>query len=188
VCGICGLYYYQHTAEHVDEGVLVRMRDTMVHRGPDGDGLWISRDRRTGLRTPAPRHRRPELNAAQPMTNEDGTIWITYNGEIYNHLPLREELRRAGHQFRTDHSTPRSSSTRTSSGERSAAVPEGMFAIAIRTPRRRLFLARIGSASAALRRVPTGLRLFASEIKALSRIRRSAPRCRPPPCTITSRS
>jgi asparagine synthase (glutamine-hydrolysing) len=80
------------------------MRDTMVHRGPDGGGNWISPDGKTGLA-----HRRLSIidlstAASQPMTNEDSTVWITFNGEIYNHVQLRPELARAGHSFRTDHS------------------------------------------------------------------------------------
>src|SRR6185437_4110444 len=80
------------------------MRDSMVHRGPDGAGIWISPDASVGLG-----HRRLSIidlsnAAAQPMTNEDGTVWITFNGEIYNHAGLRAELVQAGHRFRTDHS------------------------------------------------------------------------------------
>jgi asparagine synthase (glutamine-hydrolysing) len=80
------------------------MRDTMVHRGPDGADSWISEDQRVGLG-----HRRLsiiDLNqlAAQPMHNEDGQVVITFNGEIYNHSRLRPALVSAGHRFRTDHS------------------------------------------------------------------------------------
>jgi asparagine synthase (glutamine-hydrolysing) len=80
------------------------MRDTMVHRGPDGAGNWVSPDGRVGLA-----HRRLSIidlstAASQPMTNEDGTVWITFNGEIYNHAKLRQELVKAGHRFRSDHS------------------------------------------------------------------------------------
>jgi asparagine synthase (glutamine-hydrolysing) len=103
MCGVTGIYHFAPPAE-VDESALLRMRDTMVHRGPDGEGVWIAPDRRVGLA-----HRRLAIldlsaNAAQPMTNEDGTIWVTYNGEIYNHLGLRGELQRNGHRFCTDHS------------------------------------------------------------------------------------
>lgn len=76
----------------------------MVHRGPDGADCWFSSDGRVGLG-----HRRLSIidlstAATQPMPNEDGTIWVTYNGEIYNHVTLRKELIAAGHTFRTDHS------------------------------------------------------------------------------------
>ena len=68
------------------------MRETMAHRGPDGAGTWVSSDTRVGLA-----HRRLavldlSVAADQPMTNDDGSIWLTYNGEIYNRTELRAEL------------------------------------------------------------------------------------------------
>ena len=81
------------------------MRETMAHRGPDGCGAWISEDGRVGLG-----HRRLAIidlseDAAQPMCNEDGTLWISFNGEIYNHAEIRAELDSiAGYRWRTDHS------------------------------------------------------------------------------------
>ena len=103
MCGIVGIYYYR-SAKRVDEPTLTRMRDAMLHRGPDGGANWIAADRRIGLG-----HRRLsiiDLSAAatQPMANETGTVWVTYNGEIYNHLSLRNELVSAGHTFASDHS------------------------------------------------------------------------------------
>src|SRR6266436_8132153 len=104
MCGISGVLAFKNSNFQVTAEYLVRMRDTMVHRGPDGAGCWISPDRRVGLA-----HRRLSiidlsLNAAQPMSNEDGDVWVTFNGEIYNHLKLRAELRAAGHRFRTESS------------------------------------------------------------------------------------
>lgn len=103
MCGITGIYCYK-TPHRVEESTLIRMRDTMIHRGPDGGANWISQDGRVGLA-----HRRLSIidlstSATQPMPNEDETVWVSFNGEIYNHLHLREELKAAGHQFRTDHS------------------------------------------------------------------------------------
>ncbi len=102
MCGIAGIFV--HGRGTVQEPTLTAMRDTMVHRGPDGGGNWISSNAKVGLA-----HRRLSIidlstAAAQPMTNEDGTVWITFNGEIYNHTKLRPELVRAGHRFVTDHS------------------------------------------------------------------------------------
>lgn len=102
MCGIVGVFHYARDRA-VDLGVVERMRDTMTHRGPDGAGAWTSADQRIVLA-----HRRLSIidlsaAAAQPMTNEDGSIWVTFNGEIYNHRSLRSELVAAGHQFRTDH-------------------------------------------------------------------------------------
>ncbi len=76
----------------------------MPHRGPDGTGVWLSEDRRIGLA-----HRRLAIvdltdDAAQPMQDATGSVLLTYNGEIYNHLDLRAKLEAAGHVFRTDHS------------------------------------------------------------------------------------
>jgi asparagine synthase (glutamine-hydrolysing) len=170
MCGICGAFYYGDTARGVDEAVLVRMRDTMVHRGPDGGATWIAPDRRAGLA-----HRRLQIIdlsalAAQPMTNEDGTVWITYNGEIYNHLRLRAELSAAGHRFRTDHSdTETIVHAYEQWGPKCLERFDGMFAIGIWDgPRRRLFLARdrVGVKPLYFWLGP-GLVLFASEIKAL---------------------
>src|SRR5437762_3142141 len=80
------------------------MRDTMTHRGPDGGATWVAPDQRIGLG-----HRRLSIIdlsdcARQPMTNEDGTLSITYNGEIYNHHALRAELSESGrYRWKTDH-------------------------------------------------------------------------------------
>jgi len=81
------------------------MRDRMAHRGPDGVGIWVSPDRRVGLA-----HRRLSIidlssAASQPMANEDGSIQVVFNGEIYNHAEIRRELEAlGGHTWITDHS------------------------------------------------------------------------------------
>ncbi|MDH5525231.1 MAG: asparagine synthase (glutamine-hydrolyzing) [Desulfobulbaceae bacterium] len=105
MCGIAGIFSFNNSAYRVDETLLASMRDTMVHRGPDGSGLWISTDKQVGLA-----HRRLSIidlsdAARQPMTNEDGSLWISFNGEIYNHQELRAELEQlGGHRWSTDHS------------------------------------------------------------------------------------
>tara|TARA_R110000787_G_scaffold23762_2_gene67593 strand:+ start:6162 stop:8186 length:2025 start_codon:yes stop_codon:yes gene_type:complete len=103
MCGIAGILAFSSSTS-VAETELVRLNDAMPHRGPDGVGTWLSEDRKIGLS-----HRRLAivdltLDAAQPMTDADGSVQLTYNGEIYNHLALRAELEAAGHTFRTDHS------------------------------------------------------------------------------------
>jgi len=81
------------------------MRDVMSHRGPDGAGIFVSGDRRLGLG-----FRRLAIidlseRAMQPMSNEDGTLWVVFNGEIYNHAEIRAELEAlGGHRWKTDHS------------------------------------------------------------------------------------
>jgi asparagine synthase (glutamine-hydrolysing) len=103
MCGIVGVLSLDGRGR-VDRQILDRMRDTMVHRGPDGYDSWVSSDRSVGLG-----HRRLsiiDISAAadQPMPNEDGRVVITFNGEIYNHAGLRPKLVAAGHRFRSDHS------------------------------------------------------------------------------------
>lgn len=103
MCGIVGvLSFTQEPA--VDEATLIRMRDTMAHRGPDGGANWFSADRRVAFG-----HRRLSIidlstAANQPMVDESGDVCLTYNGEVYNHAELRRELIAEGQRFNTDHS------------------------------------------------------------------------------------
>jgi asparagine synthase (glutamine-hydrolysing) len=105
MCGIVGTLVFGAGGFRISEPILMRMRDTMVHRGPDGEGLWISDDGRVGLG-----HRRLSIidlsnAAAQPMVNEDSSLHIVFNGEIYNHGDIRAELERTGnYTWQTDHS------------------------------------------------------------------------------------
>lgn len=103
MCGIVGIFNYSGN-EKVNPDLLIKMRDEMIHRGPDDAGLWLSENGFVGLA-----HRRLSIidlseKARQPMSNEDNTIWIVYNGEIYNHQEIRNELINKGHIFKTDHS------------------------------------------------------------------------------------
>ena len=100
MCGLAGIFAYSNSAPPVLETELVRMRDQMIHRGPDGKGLWISPDQRVGLA-----HRRLAIidlsdNGAQPMISIDGRYQIVFNGEIYNFQELRSELISKGFSFR----------------------------------------------------------------------------------------
>lgn len=102
MCGITGIFNFNE-AEPVNQALLAAMRDTMIHRGPDGEGIWVSADGKIGLA-----HRRLSIidlseAAAQPMSNENGQVWITFNGEIYNHVELRKTLQTIGYRFQTDH-------------------------------------------------------------------------------------
>ena len=105
MCGINGALNFGESAFRITPQYIQAMRDAMAHRGPDGTGLWINERATVGLG-----HRRLSIidlseRAAQPMCNEDGTLWITYNGEIYNHAEVRRELERlGGHRWKTDHS------------------------------------------------------------------------------------
>src|SRR5260221_9940235 len=103
MCGIVGAFHPLGTASSCEE--VARMRDRMAHRGPDGVGIWSSPARTCTLG-----HRRLSIidlsnDAAQPMLNAAGTVAVTFNGEIYNHLELRRELSAHGkYEWRTDHS------------------------------------------------------------------------------------
>ncbi len=101
MCGICGIYEYGANQPSVTGTLVVQMRDTMIHRGPDDAGVYVSEDRRVGLG-----NRRlaiVDLSSAgrNPMTGEDGRVWITFNGEIYNHESLRPALEAKGHRYRS---------------------------------------------------------------------------------------
>src|SRR3954463_8193642 len=98
MCGVLGQFIFDRSGA-VDGDLLARMADTITHRGPDDVGYFVKGNVGLG-------HRRLsiiDLYAAghQPMTNEDGTVWIFYNGEIYNFQSVRRELVDRGHQFRS---------------------------------------------------------------------------------------
>jgi asparagine synthase (glutamine-hydrolysing) len=104
MCGIAGVLSFADGPLTVTEPFVTRMREQLVHRGPDGGETWVSPDGRVGLG-----FRRLSIidlspAAMQPATNEDGSIRLVFNGEIYNHAEIRPELERLGHRFRTDHS------------------------------------------------------------------------------------
>src|SRR3990172_3955390 len=97
MCGICGKIYFDN--ERVDRATIQRMNSTLVHRGPDDEGVYVGRGAGLG-------HRRLsiiDLSAAghQPMCNEDGTVWIVFNGEIYNFQDTRGALEKNGHSFKS---------------------------------------------------------------------------------------
>jgi asparagine synthase (glutamine-hydrolysing) len=104
MCGIVGTLTFDRNHQ-VTVDQMERMRDTMRHRGPDGADTWVGADCRIGLA-----FRRLaiiDLSAAamQPMSNEDGSLRVVYNGEIYNHAEIRAELEQiGGHRWKTDHS------------------------------------------------------------------------------------
>ena len=105
MCGIVGALSFNNGSFKVTEPYLTAMRDTMLHRGPDGFGTWISDDGKVGFG-----HRRLAIidlsdAASQPMCNADQSLWLTFNGEIYNHAEIRDELIKDGfNQWKTDHS------------------------------------------------------------------------------------
>lgn len=105
MCGICGYIKREASAADPTVEMLTRMNDAMIRRGPDGGRVWLDPKGRVGLG-----HRRLSIidlsdAATQPMANEDGSIMVVFNGEIYNHAEIREQLSLfGGHTWRTDHS------------------------------------------------------------------------------------
>jgi asparagine synthase (glutamine-hydrolysing) len=187
MCGILGIVDFSRRP--IDPHQVVEMTDSLRHRGPDGYG-YVHLDTRAGkaafwqdtppsgsdleAATVAFGHRRLSIldleDGTQPMTNEDGTVWVTYNGEIYNAGDLRSELTQLGHVFQTDHSdTEVLIHAYEEWGSRSVERLRGMFAYAIVDMRRgRLFLARDRVGQKPLYYTTVGSRLlFASELKAL---------------------
>ena len=102
MCGIAGQINF---TKPVDEKNILAMTQAIKHRGPDGDGVYFNTSKTVGLG-----HRRLSFldlgeHGKQPMTNKDGTVWITYNGEIYNYIELRQQLEQYGHQFHSQSDT-----------------------------------------------------------------------------------
>jgi len=171
MCGIVGTLSFDSSRFAVTQSYIVGMRDTMIHRGPDGAGVWISPDEKIGLG-----HRRLSIidlsaKANQPMCNEDGSIWVVFNGEIYNHAEIRRELERmGGHTWKTDHSdTEVILHAFEQWGIDCIERFRGMFAIALWDSRKRelwLIRDRIG-VKPLYYSIHHGRIVFASEIKAL---------------------
>jgi len=165
MCGVVGIVSFRPDAP-VDPSRLKRMRDVLKHRGPDGEGLWCEGPIGLG-------HRRLAIvdvaGGHQPMTNEDGSVWLVYNGEIYNHADLRPGLEARGHHYRTRSDTETIIHLYEDEGERAPEQLRGMFAFAIwDRVRRRLVLARDRLGIKPLYYACTDRELlFASEIKAI---------------------
>jgi len=165
MCGIAG--FVNGEGRPADAGTLARMTATLAHRGPDGSGTHLDGPAALG-------HRRLSIidigGGAQPMANEDGTVHVTFNGEIYNDLPLRDLLRRAGHTFRTGSDTESLVHLYEQDGVDFARRLNGMFAMAIwDSRRRRLVLSRdrMGQKPLVYAELPGGGLAFGSEPKAV---------------------
>jgi asparagine synthase (glutamine-hydrolysing) len=164
MCGICGLVSLNGAP--VDRGLLERMNDSLLHRGPDSDGVFV--DGGTGLA--ARRLAIIDLQTGdQPLTNEDGSVVVVQNGEIYNYRELRAGLEAKGHRFRTSGDTEVLAHLYEERGPDFAEDLRGMFAVAVwDARRRRLVLARDRFGIKPLYYRLTGETLsFASELKAL---------------------
>ena len=170
MCGITGHIAGTAGDRRGDEAAVHRMCDALAHRGPDAEGIWVKGRGALG-------HRRLSIvdlsvAANQPLLNEDETIGVVVNGEIYNFAPLREELRALGHVFRSDSDSEVVVHLYEAYGDAFVAKLSGMFAFALWDSRReRLLIARdrAGKKPLLYRVLPDGGVAFASEIQALVR-------------------
>jgi asparagine synthase (glutamine-hydrolysing) len=139
MCGVLAVLNFDDV--RVDRNRLLRMRDTMFHRGPDGEGIYLNGP--IGLA-----HRRLAIidlsdSGRQPMTNEDGTIFLVFNGEIYNYIELREELKKKGHRFSSTSDTEVIIHQYEEDGERCVEKFNGMFSFILwDETKKKLFAAR----------------------------------------------
>ena len=167
MCGINGIAFSSRSNRVVERQLLEKMRDVITHRGPDDEGSFI--DGPIGLG-----HRRLSIvdvaAGHQPMTNEDGSLRITYNGEIYNHADYRKELEARGHVYKTHCDTETILHLYEEHGAGCVEFLRGMFAFGIwDAKRKRLLLARdrLGVKPLYYAHTADGSLYFASEIKSI---------------------
>src|SRR5258708_667190 len=139
MCGICGKLNY-NPGDKVDSRLIQGMMDAILHRGPDGEGKYVFGQVGLG-------HRRLAIidlhSGAQPMWNEDETVWIVFNGEIYNFRELREELVQKGHRFSSSSDTEAIIHAYEEYGVDCLSRLQGMFTFALWDQKERsLFVAR----------------------------------------------
>lgn len=167
MCGICGKFNFDINNE-VDKGLIKKMCDTLIHRGPDDQGYYINKNIGLGMR----RLSIIDLNTGhQPISNENQKIWIVFNGEIYNYKELKQDLIKKGHQFKTGSDTEAIIHLYEEYDVDCLKHLRGMFSFAIwDTERERLFLARdrVGK-KPLIYTVANNSIIFASELKAIIR-------------------
>jgi asparagine synthase (glutamine-hydrolysing) len=169
MCGIAGIYAYGVSGPSVDEAELSRIREQMIARGPDGAGIWLSKDKRVGLA-----HRRLAIidlspAGAQPMHDSDTGNWIVFNGEIYNHVELRTKLNNEGIICKSHSDTEVLLKLYAQKGPAMLNMLRGMYAFAIwDSSKREMFIARdpFGIKPLYISNDGNTLR-FASQVKAL---------------------
>ncbi|MFA5255282.1 MAG: asparagine synthase (glutamine-hydrolyzing) [Candidatus Omnitrophota bacterium] len=165
MCGIAGVFSFKEDVS-IDRGLIKKMCSALIHRGPDDEGIYC--DNNIGLG-----HRRLSIidleGGRQPMSNEDGSVWIVFNGEIYNFLEIRADLIKKGHRFKTRCDTEVIVHLYEEEGAGCLGKLRGMFAFAIWDARdKTVFLARDRVGIKPLHYAVIGGRLiFASEIKAI---------------------
>lgn len=169
MCGIAGIFSYEPTLGTVEEAQLRAMHKRMISRGPDGEGVWFSPDRRAGLT-----HRRLaivdlSMAGSQPMHDDATGNAIVFNGEIYNHRELRGSLEQQGYRFRSGTDTEVILKLYAACGLQCFSMLRGMYALAIyEHAEQRLLLARDSFGIKPLYIASDGKSLrFASQVKAL---------------------
>ncbi|MCK9377905.1 MAG: hypothetical protein M0P73_17400 [Syntrophobacterales bacterium] len=169
MCGIAEIFAYSNSAPPVVQGEILKIRDAMIPRGPDGAGLWTAPNGRVSLA-----HRRLSIidlsgAGAQPMATADGSLRVVFNGEIYNYRELRRELEGQGHRFHSNSDTEVLLHLYRQHGLGIVNWLRGMYAFAIwDRPRGKLFLARDPFGIKPLYYADDGRTLrFASQVKAL---------------------
>src|SRR6266511_611986 len=167
MCGIFGILSSDRE-QPASGAVLEEMAGSILHRGPDGGGVHLDGSLGVGMR----RLSIIDLDTgSQPLANEDGTVWVVFNGEIYNYRELRTELQTRGHRFATASDTEVIVHLWEDLGERCVERLRGMFAFAVWDARRRILLLardRLGIKPLYYADTPHGL-VFGSELKALLR-------------------
>ncbi len=165
MCGIAG--FVNRSGLQADRAIVECMTATLTHRGPDGDGIYVNGQVALG-------HRRLSIidvaGGSQPMSNEDGSVWVSYNGELYNEQELRKELEGKLHRYRTSCDTETLVHLYEEEGPEFVCRLNGMFALAIWDCRRsRLVLARdrMGQKPLYYASLPGGGLAFGSEPKAI---------------------
>lgn len=174
MCGICGVAYGGNRA--ADRSTLKRANDLIAHRGPDDEGYYTDGPVGLAMRRLAI----IDLNTGhQPISYADESLWIVFNGEVYNYQSLRVELEAKGHRFKTQSDTEVVLALYKDLGPKSVEKLRGMFAYAIwDKSKRKLFVARdrIGKKPLVYSHRPDGSLLFASEIRCLFSLDPSLPR------------
>ena len=165
MCGICGILYCGEE-RRVQRDTLAQMNAHIVHRGPDDDGFFVEGNVGLAMRRLSIIDIR---TGQQPISNEDKSLWIVYNGEIYNHRELRSKLEARGHRYHTKSDTETIVHLYEEYGRECVQHLRGMFAFAIWDRRsRRLFIARDRLGIKPLYYFYDGKKfVFGSEIKAI---------------------
>jgi asparagine synthase (glutamine-hydrolysing) len=167
MCGICGILSFDK--KPIEENVLQRMTDVLIHRGPDDEGTYVNPNKNVGFGFRRLSIVDLSIAGHQPMSNHDETIWIVFNGEIYNHLEVRKELEKLGYKYKSRSDTETLIYAYEKYGIDFVHKIHGMYAIAIWDERKKIFVAyrdRIGK-KPFYYTFQNGRFIFASEIKSI---------------------